>query len=639
MVEKGYLLGGRYKILRLLGEGGMANVYLAEDIILCKKVAVKLLRLDLQKDPQTIHRFKLEAQSTSELSHPNIVSILDVGSDDQRHYLVMEYVEGIDLEEYIQRNKPLSLNEAIRIMDQVLSAIICAHQHGVIHRDLKPQNILMDKMGNIKIVDFGIAVALNKSTMTQTNTAIGSVHYMSPEQARGSITTKQSDIYSLGIILYELIMGQVPFGGENAVAVALKHFQEPTPSMHQQNIEIPQPLENVVMRATAKDARDRYKSVVEMKKDLDTSLEPSRRFEPPFVAEHNPNKDATIVLPVVDGSVKNTAEIKQNLKDSNKNSAWLSNFKKHKWWWITTAFAFMMIILIFIFALGRKDYVKVPELNNLDEMQAKRVLISRGLRVGKIYHKFSSKIKNNHVINVTPKSGTSIKKYQKVNLIISKGDGLTAVPNVIYEYFEDAQEELQDLGFKVIKKEIHSSTVEKGVVVEQNLFPGKKVVADKTKIVLTVSKGGKTHKKIKLRDLTGYSLKSLKDYIKDKGLILKVIEEDSSAPQGTVIRQDPEAGTKLSRGDCVTVVVSRDNGNILIKKYDIRYDSSSDRGNGNHIQVFISDDSHKFSNTYVDTYITTDKTISVPLDFSSSDEARVRIVQDGKIIVDEDIRK
>lgn len=639
MVEKGYLLGGRYKILRLLGEGGMANVYLAEDIILCKKVAVKLLRLDLQKDPQTIHRFKLEAQSTSELSHPNIVSILDVGSDDQRHYLVMEYVEGIDLEEYIQRNKPLSLNEAIRIMDQVLSAIICAHQHGVIHRDLKPQNILMDKMGNIKIVDFGIAVALNKSTMTQTNTAIGSVHYMSPEQARGSITTKQSDIYSLGIILYELIMGQVPFGGENAVAVALKHFQEPTPSMRQQNIEISQPLENVVMRATAKDARDRYKSVVEMKKDLDTSLEPSRRFEPPFVAEHNPNKDATIVLPVVDGSVKNTAEIKQNLKDSNKNSAWLSNFKKHKWWWITTAFAFMMIILIFIFALGRKDYVKVPELNNLDEMQAKRVLISRGLRVGKIYHKFSSKIKNNHVINVTPKSGTSIKKYQKVNLIISKGDGLTAVPNVIYEYFEDAQEELQDLGFKVIKKEIHSSTVEKGVVVEQNLFPGKKVVADKTKIVLTVSKGGKTHKKIKLRDLTGYSLKSLKDYIKDKGLILKVIEEDSSAPQGTVIRQDPEAGTKLSRGDCVTVVVSRDNGNILIKKYDIRYDSSSDRGNGNHIQVFISDDSHKFSNTYVDTYITTDKTISVPLDFSSSDEARVRIVQDGKIIVDEDVRK
>ncbi|EFO68151.1 PASTA domain protein [Lactobacillus iners LactinV 09V1-c] len=243
------------------------------------------------------------------------------------------------------------------------------------------------------------------------------------------------------------------------------------------------------------------------------------------------------------------------------------------------------------------------------------------------------------MIDVTPKSGTSIKKYQKVNLIISKGDGLTAVPNVIYEYFEDAQEELQDLGFKVIKKEIHSSTVEKGVVVEQNLFPGKKVVADKTKIVLTVSKGGKTHKKIKLRDLTGYSLKSLKDYIKDKGLILKVIEEDSSAPQGTVIRQDPEAGTKLSRGDCVTVVVSRDNGNILIKKYDIRYDSSSDRGNGNHIQVFISDDSHKFSNTYVDTYITTDKTISVPLDFSSSDEARVRIVQDGKIIVDEDIRK
>lgn len=277
-MEKGHLLGGRYKIISVLGEGGMANVYLAEDIILQRKVAVKVLRLNLQKDPQTIQRFQREALSTSELSHPHIVSILDVGTEGDCHYLVMDYVDGPDLEEYIQRNNPIPLPKVIDIMDQILSAVALAHKHNVIHRDLKPQNILMDKKGNIKIVDFGIAIALNQSTVTQTNTAMGSVHYMSPEQARGSMATKQSDIYSLGIILYKLLTGTVPFTGENAVAVALKHFQEKTPSLRAKNPSIPQALENVVFKATAKDPRDRYKSVLDMKKDLDTCLDPSVRM-------------------------------------------------------------------------------------------------------------------------------------------------------------------------------------------------------------------------------------------------------------------------------------------------------------------------------------------------------------------------
>ncbi len=216
MIDKGYLLADRYKIVDTLGEGGMANVYLAEDIILQRKVAVKVLRMDLQNDQKTVQRFQREALATSELSHPNIVSILDVGSEKGMQYLVMEYVDGPNLKEYIHDHNPLTLTRVIEIMDQMLGAIALAHQHNVIHRDLKPQNILMDPSGRVKVADFGIAIALSQQSITQTNSLLGSVHYMSPEQARGSMATKQSDIYSLGIILYELITGDVPFGGETA---------------------------------------------------------------------------------------------------------------------------------------------------------------------------------------------------------------------------------------------------------------------------------------------------------------------------------------------------------------------------------------------------------------------------------------
>ena len=292
MINKGYLLGDRYRIVDTLGEGGMANVYLADDIILKRQVAVKIIRLDLQKDSQVTARFEREALATSELSHPNIVSVFDVGSDHGLPYMVMEYVKGPDLKEYIQDNTPIPLPKVIKIMDQILSAMSLAHKHGVIHRDLKPQNILMDENGNIKIADFGIAVALNQTTITQTNSVLGSVHYMSPEQTRGGMVTKQSDIYSLGIILYELLTGQVPFNGETPVVIALKHAEDEIPSLRKQNKDIPQALENVVLKATAKDPRDRYASVDEMKADLDTSLDPSRLNEPLFRPSHN-NDDKT----------------------------------------------------------------------------------------------------------------------------------------------------------------------------------------------------------------------------------------------------------------------------------------------------------------------------------------------------------
>ena len=278
-MNPGETIGHRYRIIRSLGEGGMATVYLAHDMVLDRDVSIKLLRLDLRDDPKTKRRFHREALAATQLNDPHIVGVYDVGEDNGLQYMVMQYVQGTDLKAFIKEHYPIPLPQVVDIMKQILLAVETAHAHGIIHRDLKPQNILIDANKNIKITDFGIAVATSQNSLTQTNTLMGSVHYLSPEQARGSIATKQSDIYSLGIILYEMLVGSVPFEGETAVSIALKHFREDIPSVRSTNPKIPQPLENVVLKATAKDPHERYANVKEMEKDLATSLDPKRANE------------------------------------------------------------------------------------------------------------------------------------------------------------------------------------------------------------------------------------------------------------------------------------------------------------------------------------------------------------------------
>ncbi|MBP2056933.1 serine/threonine-protein kinase [Lactobacillus colini] len=662
MIDKGYLLGGRYKIISVLGEGGMANVYLAEDIILQRKVAVKVLRLDLQKDPQTIQRFQREAQSTSDLSHPNIVSILDVGSEHNRHYLVMEYVDGPDLEEYIQKNKPIPFEKVISIMDQILSAMNLAHRHNVIHRDLKPQNILMDKKGNIKIVDFGIAVALNQSTMTQTNTAMGSVHYMSPEQARGSMATKQSDIYSLGIVLYELLMGKVPFTGENAVAVALKHFQEKTPSLKAQNPKIPQALENVVLKATAKSPHDRYNSVLEMKQDLDTSLDPDRRGELPFNPEHDPEQDETIILPALNGSVHDKAsdnnednsKDKVNTTSALKPSLW-DNIKKHKWWWIIAMAAFLGIMITLIVALDHKDDVNVPDVSNMTPTQARQELASSGLKAGTITKKYSNSIKKGRVVRSVPSSGSTLKSGRIVDLIVSKGQHYVLVPDVTGITYQSAQKRLKKLGFKVQKDEDYSFVTANGNVISQDIDPGQKMNPSKTTIKLIVSKGMPPNRvaTIKLRDLIGYSLKGAQDYARDNNLNLNINQEYSDKQKDTVIKQSPQAGTELHGGETLSLTISKgkeesddsddhDSSSkdiTVTKSFTIPYQQDdSNNKKGNHVQIYVSDASHSLDNIYRDLYISKDESFSIPFNLSKG-AGHIKIVRDGKTLLDEDIDK
>lgn len=664
MINKGYLLGDRYRIVDTLGEGGMANVYLADDIILKRQVAVKIIRLDLQKDSQVLARFQREALATSELSHPNIVSVFDVGTDHGLPYMVMEYVKGPDLKDYIRENSPIPLPQVIKIMDQILSAMELAHKHNVIHRDLKPQNILMDEKGNIKIADFGIAVALNQSAITQTNSVLGSVHYMSPEQTRGGMVTKQSDIYSLGIILYEALTGHVPFNGETPVAIALKHAEDDIPSLRKQNKAIPQALENVVLKATAKDPRDRYASVAEMKADLDSSLDPSRAGEAVYRPSHG-NNDETKILPALNGKVMQAEKAKEGkAEDAKKRSLWAS-IKKYKWWWIGSLFPVFAILLFMFLAVGHNN-VRVPDVVNMTEKAAKTSLKSAGLTVGAVKRTYSSDVKKGNVISTTPKADSPVDKGRKVSLLVSKGPNLTKVPDVEGLYLATAKKKLTKLGFKVKTREAPSNEYLPGLIISQSVKAGRKVDATKTKITLVVavaledqSKPSSSSSKatFKLDDLTGKSLANAQSYAKSKKLNLKVEKDYSdSVDSGDAISMDPGAGSEVSEGDTLTVTISKGAEKKEVKKtFTVDYQpeesssspsessdrsgsssSSSSSDQGNHVRIYIQDDDHSLGNIYRDLYITKDTDFTITFSVSKGD-GKIKIVRDGQTVVDETV--
>lgn len=654
MIDRGYLLDERYQIIDTLGEGGMANVYLAKDIILQRKVAVKVLRLDLKKEPQVEARFQREALATSELSHPNIVSVLDVGNDRGLPYMVMEYVSGPDLKEYIKENYPIRLDQVIKIMDQILSAVALAHKHNVIHRDLKPQNILMDSRGNIKIADFGIAVALNQSSITQTNSIMGSVHYMSPEQTRGGLVTKQSDIYSLGIILYELITGHVPFNGDTPVAIALKHAQETIPSIRAKVEDVPQALENIVLKATAKDPRDRYESAQAMKQDLDTSLDPSRFNEPIFEPDHGRNNEETIVMPNLKPTQLDSAE-----EDSNKpeekapqKSLW-QNLRRHKWWYLFIGVVGFLIVFFMIYALNgnKNSQVRVPDVTNVSEGSAKEKIENAGLRVNQVVRRHSDSIAAGKVIETDPAAGDSVKKGSAVSLVISSGAGMVKVPDVENLNFEQAAQKLEKLGFDVLRQNQYSFRVPKNQVISQSVAAGVQVKPKQTSITLVVSQGKPPKPKkdfIKLKNLKNYSLKSAQDYAKENNLTLQIKEVYSdSVEKGLIISTTPSAGAKVERGATISVKVSKgskadsDNDNIT-KSFTVNYEKSEDssvkNSRGNHVQIYIQDDNHSIGNIYRDLYIRADMSFSIPFSLKEGN-GELRVVRDGKTILNEKVTK
>jgi serine/threonine-protein kinase len=559
-MNQGERVSGRYKIIKKIGAGGMANVYLATDLILEREVAVKMMSLDFQEDKDSLRRFQREALSTTELTHPNIVNIYDVGEGDQP-YIVMEHVDGMDLKQYIRENHPIPYQKAIDIMEQILNGIAYAHKNDVIHRDIKPHNILIDKDGNIKITDFGIAVALSQNSITQTNSLLGSVQYISPEQARGNVVTKQSDIYSLGIVLYELLTGTVPFEGESAVSIALKHFQTPIPSLREFDSRLPQPLENVVLKATAKEPRHRYATVDEMKEDLLTALSPSRRDEKKFVPPAE-NEEDTLVLDVnainSEASVATAAPISdETINLSNEEEAAEKTQpqpkKKRRWLWLLIPLILIGVFLAFL--LSRPVQVVIPEnLVGMTQEEATERLEEVSLKVGEIIEQSNDEYEEGIVFRVNPNEGASVLEESEVDLYVSLGEEPFEVEDYAGENYEEIRAELTEAGFTVESEEASDETVPEGDIIEQSITPGEEVLPRETTITFTVSTGRRI---ISMIDLTGYSREQVNNFVDENSLNLSTTSEPSDdVPADQVIRQEPEEGSTLFIGDRINVVFS-----------------------------------------------------------------------------------
>lgn len=566
MIKLGTKIGERYEVIGNIGSGGMANVYLAKDLILNREVAVKVLRFDFQNDQDAIRRFQREALAATEMVHPNIVSVYDVGEENGMQYIVMEYVKGTDLKQYIKNQKNIPLNTVVDMMGQVLSAISLAHQHRIIHRDLKPQNILVDEDGTVKITDFGIAIALSETSITQTNTLLGSVHYLSPEQARGGMATRQSDIYALGIILYELLTGGVPFEGESAVSIALKHFQKEMPSVRDSNPRIPQPLENVVLRATAKETADRYKTVDEMFADLKTALNPNRANEERF--EPSAMMDETIMLDPIDESyVPSQPVVKEpTIKELDEDDEdELGDVKKKSKRGLKIFFIILGIILLVsggFYVLGRKNGdVEIPDVSGKTETEAMMILQEKKIKVGKTKEISDDKIDKDLVVKTDPPIGTSVKKEKgEVTLYVSTGKSGIKMKDYAKEEVIDAKDDLLSKGFKeenIKIEKVKSDSAKEGTVVKQTPKAGREVKPEDTKVTLVVSEGAKT---FALDNMTGFTRDQAMSYLDSVGLVFIDGGSDysDSVTPGNVAYAYPKNGNgnKVKKGDEIYVIFS-----------------------------------------------------------------------------------
>lgn len=564
MIEIGKKINGRYKIIGNIGSGGMANVFLAHDLILDREVAIKVLRFDFQNDQSAIRRFQREALAATELVHPNIVTVYDVGEEDGMQFLVMEYVKGMDLKRYIQTHYPVPYLQIVDIIQQILSAVALAHQHRIIHRDLKPQNVLINEDGVVKITDFGIAIALSETSITQTNSMLGSVHYLSPEQARGSMATNQSDIYAIGIILYEILTGKVPFDGESAVTIALKHFQDEIPSIRIYDKNVPQSLENVVLKATAKEPADRYKTADEMRADLDTVLSPDRLNEPRW--EPHALMDETRVLTPVEAAQVETPPVEEPVEDKVADQAEepaQPKKKKRKRWLllpIIMVIALLGIGSYFLFGGGRGD-VAIPEVSGQTEAAARAELEAAGLQVADEVEEIEDdEVEAGNVVKTDPPEGNEVKKNSVVTLYISSGTKKITLDDYEGRSFDDVKKELIDLGFDEdrIKEELESSDdVDEGDIISQSPAAGREVSPAEDEITFKVSSGPDS---FAMDNYYGMTEADARAALTSRGVDRSQIEvnyQSSSQPSGTIIAQAPATGeTVVTSQTTITLTVS-----------------------------------------------------------------------------------
>lgn len=560
MIVKGQKINNRYEILKNIGEGGMANVYLAQDIILNRLVAIKVLRGDLATDEKFVRRFQREALSASSLSHPNIVEMYDVGEDEGNYYIVMEFVQGKTLKQLIKKRGKLTVPEVVDIMLQITDAMSLAHDSLIIHRDLKPQNIMIGEDGGIKITDFGIAMALNGTQLTQTNSVMGSVHYLPPEQANGKGATLKSDIYSLGIMMYELLTGKLPFRGENAVEIALKHLKEEIPSAKTEDPTIPQSVDNIVRQAAAKNSKNRYNNAKEMYEDLKTCLNKERLNEPIRMLKYNDVSEDDPKAIELSGDIDNSL-VKHVTDDSDKKN----NSKVILLFAIFGVLALVLAGIFFIYPLltESKEGI-IPDVKGLTVAQAEKKLKDEGFTVAVDTIEIAdSEIEAGLIVKTAPAAGRTIKKSKEITLYVSTGMVKYVVEDLIGKNYIEVQTYLESVyGIEVIIEEKKVEVVEGE---EAKEYDAQEIIGQSVDPETILKKGDAITLYIP-KDVNKYP-----DFVKDEWTVEEVQTfadkyqiiltisylETSDYEPGTIISQSRVAKSEILSNTTLKIVVAK----------------------------------------------------------------------------------
>ena len=597
MLELGTMLSGRYEVLKRVGSGGMADVYMAKDHKLNRNVAVKVLKSEYVEDEKFLKKFETEAQAVARLSHPNIVNIYDVGIEDGINYIVMELAEGITLKEYIRKKGYLSPKETVEISTQIASAISHAHKNHIIHRDIKPQNILVSDTGIIKVTDFGIAKATSSNTVTSTATAMGSVHYISPEQAKGRFCDEKSDIYSLGITMYEMVTGHVPFDHENGVTIALMHLQNEITPPSQIRDGIPDSLEKIILKCTMKKPEERYQTADDLIADLrlvfeDTSggyvgVVPAIDDSPTIMIDQN-ELTQRINTPKKDQKIQQEEPLKdeeQNAyldEDDEEESGMNSKIEKLVIVLAAVVGAIILIsIIVFVvkssgvFKSGKSTTTtSIGTTAESNDTESKKYTVDNYIGMSlsaareKIDGKFKIKVEEEYsvdyakglVIRQDPESDTELEEGKTLTLVVSKGtrtEDKVSVPEVVGKRESSAKSELEAAGLKVSVKTKYSTDVAKGKVISQSPGSGNQVTKNST-VVITVSQGEKPETMVRVPNLRYFTESGARSELKNSNLVLGSVltEYSDSVEKGLVIRQTVSSGSKVKEGTAVGIYVS-----------------------------------------------------------------------------------
>ena len=597
MLELGTMLSGRYEVLKRVGSGGMADVYMAKDHKLNRNVAVKVLKSEYVEDEKFLKKFETEAQAVARLSHPNIVNIYDVGMEDGINYIVMELAEGITLKEYIRKKGYLSPKETVEISTQIASAISHAHKNHIIHRDIKPQNILVSDTGIIKVTDFGIAKATSSNTVTSTATAMGSVHYISPEQAKGRFCDEKSDIYSLGITMYEMVTGHVPFDHENGVTIALMHLQNEITPPSQIRDGIPDSLEKIILKCTMKKPEERYQTADDLIADLRLVFEdisggyvgvvPAIDDSPTIMIDQN-ELTQRINTPKKDQKIQQEEPLKdeeQNAyldEDDEEESGMNSKIEKLVIVLAAVVGAIILIsIIVFVvkssgvFKSGKSTTTtSIGTTAESNDTESKKYTVDNYIGMSlsaareKIDGKFKIKVEEEYsadyakglVIRQDPESDTELEEGKTLTLVVSKGtrtEDKVSVPQVVGKMESSAKSELEAAGLKVSVKTKYSTDVAKGKVISQSPGSGNQVTKNST-VVITVSQGEKPETMVRVPNLRYFTESEARSELKNSNLVLGSVltEYSDSVEKGLVIRQTVSSGSKVKEGTAVGIYVS-----------------------------------------------------------------------------------